>query len=246
MHRLLALVAFLSLFGCGGSGSTGSDAGASDTGSAVPGKDAEPAGLDAALARPDAAPEPPDAEPPDADPNDAGPTCTTQAECGDPVADTIVNTCEGGHCRFPGALVNVDFESYYDQTFSQPGGRPQVQLTRLLAGTRLDGTPLTCSDVLARSGGTDATKTKLDVDPQLNLAFRNLTVLSWTGSTQGTALFRLYYDAPRGPDYVLFAEAWYGPRSGNYGTGARASSSCTEHVDLSTDPKPKLTIQFKP
>jgi len=238
---LLALFLAAPLAGCGGSS---------------PGSAADAAGLsDAAIAAPDATPSAPDAglepadaaEPPDATLDyDAGPPCAAQAECGDVLDRDTTSVCVGGHCRAPGELVRVDFQSFYDQAFSQPGARPQVQVTRLFLGTRLDGVALTCADLLARSGATEATREALDTDPLLNQAFRNLTVLSWTGSTQGLSLFHLYYDAPRGTDYLLFAEAWYGPREGAYGSGARASTSCTEHVDLSVGADPKLTVLFKP
>lgn len=251
MNRPLVVFACLVAVGCGG-GSGAPDAGADPRDAGASGSDAAvgDAGEGADGAMPLDAAVPPDAAmPPDAAAitYDAGPRCSSQAECGDPIANWVANVCVGSHCRATApTLVNVTFESYYDQSFSQAGARPQVQLTRLLLSTRVDGSPLTCADVLAKSGSTQATRDQLDKDPEINQAFRNLTVLTWSGSTQGQTLFRLYYDAPRAPGLLVLGEAWYGPRDGNYPTGGRASVYCAERIDLTASATPKVPILFKP
>jgi hypothetical protein len=196
------------------------------------------------------------AMPPDAElAYDAGPKCASQSECGDPVADQIAYVCTGSHCHPPGPLapdggvdlVTIDFECVYDAVLTQPGARPQVQLTRLILNRKVDGSALTCAEVLSRAGKTQATRSQLDADPQINQVFRNLTALTWSGSTQGQTLFKLFYDAPKASGLLLYGEAWYGLRDGNDPTGDRASAACTEDVDLSSAvPNQKLAIQFKP
>lgn len=226
----------------------GADASAVDAGVAVP--DTGTTSPDAAM--PDDAAMPPDA----ADPGDAGPKCTSQAQCGDPVEGIVANICQGSHCRPPGVVengalqkVDITFESIYAQSFGQPGNQPATQITRLIWPFHVDGTPVTCADVKARSGSTEAEATKLDKDPQINQAYRGLYALKWGGSTpSGPVRFSIPSNVPRG-SYLVYAEAWRGPRDGQNPTGLRASTFCREDVDLSTipaTPTPQVRIDLNP
>ncbi|MBI5544513.1 MAG: hypothetical protein HY901_11525 [Deltaproteobacteria bacterium] len=260
MARWIALLSLPAAFalaqvaGCGGSNEAGPDASASIAMDAVvPGPDAAPAEPDAAPVAPDGG-EPSDAaEPPDAETLDAGPVCTSQSECGNPVQDQIANVCQGGHCRTPGPAnadgsaqtVRIKLNAVYNGVFTQVP-RPQVQITRLIMNKHTDGTPVTCADVKARSGDTQATRSKLDDDPQINQAFRNLTVLSF-GSPQGQAFFNFFYDVPRGDGYLLYGEAWYGAREANNPTGMRATTACVENVNLLAEPPgTEVALSFQP
>jgi hypothetical protein len=222
----------------------GTDASAVDAGVAEP-----DTGVPADAAMPDDAAMPPDA----ADPGDAGPKCTSQAECGNPVENLVANVCQGSHCHPPGLVdngtlqkVDVALESLYAASFSQPGNRPATQITRFIWPFHVDGTPVTCADVKARSSGTDATL--FDKDPTLNQAYRALYALVWQGTATGQVRFPIPANVPRGR-YLVYAEAWRGPRDGQYPTGMRASSFCKEEVDLTTvpaTPTPQIRIELNP
>jgi hypothetical protein len=237
--RALISIVLLVALGCCGPSSSPPDASAA-------GPDAS-AGLDASL--PVDAGDPPDAAmPPDAEAEyDAGPVCGRQSECGDPVAGGVVGVCVRAHCRAPGPLVSIDFDNSFGPSFTQAGSQPQVQMTRLIFGNYVDGTPVTCADLTARSGATQATRANLDTDPQINQAYRSLTVLSWSGTAQGWVLFRIFDDVPRADGYVLWAEAWYGGREQNQPTGSRAAFYCAENIDLLAVPDgTKIPVVFGP
>jgi len=237
--RLFIVTVLFFALGCSGPSGSPPDASAA-------GPDAS-AGLDAAIP-PDASAGLDAAMPPDADLEyDAGPVCTSQADCGDPVNDLVANVCVGAHCRTPGPLVSIEFVSSYGTSLTQAGSQPRVQLTRLILGKHLDGTSVTCADLAQRSGATQATRSLLDKDPQINQAYRGLTALTWTGTPQGQVSFRIFGDVPRGDGNVLYAEAWYGQRDQNDPTGDRAAVSCTEGADLLAAPDgARFVVAFGP
>ncbi len=259
MRRLLVLLLSVLFAACSETTPTppGPDASTTDAidASAV---DGGVVGLDTGTMPPDAAVPDDAAMPPDAaDPGDTGPKCTSQAQCGNPVENIVANVCQASHCHPPGVVdatgtlqkVDITFESIYAQSFGQPGNQPATQLTRFIWPYFVDGTPVTCADVKSRSGSTEAEATKLDKDPTINQAYRGLYTLVWGGSTpSGPVRFPIPANVPRG-SYIVYAEAWRGPRDGQNPTGQRASSFCKENVDLSTipaTPVPQVRIDLNP
>ncbi len=176
-----------------------------------------------------------------------GPSCTAQSECGNIILDRVSRACLGGQCITPGPrdengnalLVSTNFSLSFDPLFSQApeGGKPKSIIIRVFHPELLDGSPLDCDGLKARAGAVKADRTKLEGDAELNQLFRNLVPLVWGGTGNGGQVFQANdIKLPRGKDYLLYGEAWYGAREGELPTATLASSDCKVLPDLTGAP----------
>ncbi len=165
--------------------------------------------------------------------------CGNQKQCGDIVEEIVVNVCVDQKCVAPGpfhprtgeaievsAIINFSFTG----NIKILTNKPRSAIARLIHPKGADGTVLTCAELIAMSGSTQAERSKLDNTTNLNFVYRNLIPLEWTS---GDNTFSFPSSVPRGK-VILFGEAWFGQRELSQPTGSRASVYCKENVDLET------------
>ena len=193
------------------------------------------AGLDATVGSPDATAAPPDASVA----ADAG-GCASQKECGDIVNEVVTKCCIGGECRAPGQATAtgdiVTEQIYFDLDFKQTltgATKPQSAILRFIYPKKVDGSPVTCADVIGSSAaGTkscvdQSTRAILDGNLALNQVFRSIYALNFSGCTGTECLLsNMVASVPQGVDFILYGEAWYGPRELNNPTGQCAAYYC--------------------
>lgn len=179
------------------------------------------------------------------------PDCARQRDCGDIVNEVVTNCCLSGKCVPPGpkTLKNEPetAQIYFDLTFNAPltnpsTPRPQSMVVRMVYPLKLDGSPLTCTDVIGKlSSGTkncvdETTRAVLDSNASVNQVFRMVYPLDG-GSWGGTVVQfpNIFADVPKGQDYILYGEAWYGVRELNNPTGNCASLFCIEGKSVASN-----------
>ncbi|HCF60279.1 MAG TPA: hypothetical protein DFS52_20060 [Myxococcales bacterium] len=173
--------------------------------------------------------------------------CSRQSDCGNIVDELVTKCClnkspvgdepEGAlRCFAPGPAEldgapkesNILFGLAFDSFASSPS-KPKVALVRFLYPKKLDGSALTCQEVLGLNGATEDTRSQLDENPALNQVFRSLYPLNWTS---GTTFRNMIATVPQGKSFILYGEAWYGGRELNHPTGNRAATFCKDGVTI--------------
>ena len=179
--------------------------------------------------------------------------CHEQRDCGDIVQQLETELCLEKRCepaceidpatgktrqtalvaelRFAGAFVT--------------GTKPRSAVLRFVDPHKLDGSRVTCAQLVTLHGATQATRNVLDYDSGLNLIYRNLFTLDWL-SQAGSTVFDLPINVPRAEEAILWGEVWYGSVAGELNpTGNLGAYDCIEGIDLGAlGPSPRLTLNF--
>lgn len=190
--------------------------------------------------------------------------CSRQADCGNIVDELVTKCCLAkspvsdeppgalrcfapGETEYDGDAIdsNLLFALVFDNSFAQSPSKPKTAVVRFIFPEKLDGTPLSCAEVLALNGATQETRSRLDQDARINQVFRSLYVLTWGGSN--TVFRNIIATVPRGREFILYGEAWYGERDLNNPTGNRAATFCREGVTVDESSVGQhFELSFKP
>ena len=185
------------------------------------------------------------------------PTCTMQRDCGNIVDEVYTRCCLAGKCVPPGpkTLKNdfVTAQVFFDLTFKSTltgSQKPLSVALRLLYPEKLDKTPLSCADVIGKiSDNTkncvdSTTRSVIDKNANFNQVFRGVSQLSWNCGGTECQFSNMFFTVPQGQNFVLYGEAWYGPRELNEPTGQCAAYYCVEGKSVtSNDQHFALTFQ---
>jgi hypothetical protein len=184
------------------------------------------------------------------------PVCSTQKDCGFIVDEIVTKVCVGDKCVAPGAAVpygkyagdpitaNVLFNFTFKSTLTS-GQKPQVVVARFIYPKKLDGTLLSCIDVVGKTADNtkncvdQSTRARLDNNSSLNQVYRMLWPLQWGGCSGTQCSFsNNIATVPKGASYILYGEAWYGGRDTtdiNNPTGQCAAYYCAEGQTVDAD-----------
>lgn len=181
--------------------------------------------------------------------------CHKQSECGDVVNNFTALVCLGGKCVAPGEHTlkqqPVTAEIFFDLIFKSTltgSMKPKVAVLHFLYPTKVDGTPTSCAELIALGNCKDSsTRSNIDRAADLNQVFRNLYNLDFTTCATECTFKNMVATVPKGEDYILYGEAWYGPRDPedkNNPSGVCAAKVCVEAQSVSaSDAHYRLTFQ---
>ncbi|MGC4121838.1 MAG: hypothetical protein QM765_46120 [Myxococcales bacterium] len=182
-------------------------------------------------------------------PGTVPPDCTRQRDCGDITKSAATNVCLEGKCIPPGPKTAqntaVTAEIFFDLMFKTPltgSTKPKTAMLRFIHPEKTDGTLLTCAEVIGKAADNtrncvdQSTRSVLDSNASLNQVFRSFYTLVWDCSTPTCQFFNMTATVPKGQKFILYGEAWYGPRdSTNNPTGGCAALFCAEGQSVTAD-----------
>lgn len=185
--------------------------------------------------------------------------CDAQQVCGNIVDQLVTPVCVDQKCVPPGPSdargKPLDVEVVFTLVLKAPfglGTLPRSSVIRLVYPRRVDGSALSCAELLELNGGELQTRDRLDADRTINQVFRALYPLPSKGAASGDVVHTTTgWFVPKAKGLLLYGEVWSGERQLNHPTGVRLSRACSDNGGPGYDleviaPRTKLPLYFEP